>query len=311
MSKVIARLLTFFIGLPLVLAIVFASQMNFLALKIFVFGAGVLTANELCNMFANKFDIQKKWFILTLSALLPLSVIICGLLNIDEGTTELIYNTIFVLSILVSIASEVVVNETFEKSNSRILTTTFIIFYSTYLFTFLAKMTFLNVTGVENNIVSCSLLESLKINAASLFIVYFFLVIYLCDSLAWLFGVLFGKNNKGFIKASPNKSIVGFCGGLAGSMGISAIMLFLFPQMFGFESVSAITAFDITKIVLFGFIMGITAIFGDLVESVLKRSCEVKDSGDLIPGRGGVLDSVDSVIFGAPVFFLLIKNLYF
>lgn len=311
MSKVISRLLTFFIGLPLVIAIVFASQMNFLALKIFVFGAGVLTASELCNMFANKFDIQKKWFVLSLSALLPLSVIVCGLFNIDENTTELVYNTIFVLAILVSIASEVVVNETFEKSNSRILTTTFIIFYSTYLFTFLAKMTFFTVNGAENNMVTCSIAESVKINAASLYIVYFFLVIYLCDSLAWLFGVLFGKNNKGFIKASPNKSIVGFCGGLAGSMGISAIMLFLFPEMFGFDTISSITGYGIAKITGFGFIMGITAIFGDLVESVLKRSCEVKDSGDLIPGRGGVLDSVDSIIFGAPVFFLLIKNLYF
>ena len=52
--------------------------------------------------------------------------------------------------------------------------------------------------------------------------------------------------------------------------------------------------------------MGISAIIGDLAESVLKRSAEVKDSGNLIPGRGGMLDCVDSIVFSAPIFYWLV-----
>ena len=55
-----------------------------------------------------------------------------------------------------------------------------------------------------------------------------------------------------------------------------------------------------------GIAVGAATIIGDLFESVLKRSAGVKDSGILVPGRGGVLDSVDSVAVAAPVFYLLI-----
>ena len=55
-----------------------------------------------------------------------------------------------------------------------------------------------------------------------------------------------------------------------------------------------------------GFFLGLStaaaAAIGDLVESVLKRSANMKDSGKIIPGRGGMLDSIDSLLFGAPVF---------
>ena len=49
------------------------------------------------------------------------------------------------------------------------------------------------------------------------------------------------------------------------------------------------------------------AIIGDLIESVIKRAVDVKDSGNIIPGRGGILDSVDSLLLAAPVFYLLVK----
>ena len=54
--------------------------------------------------------------------------------------------------------------------------------------------------------------------------------------------------------------------------------------------------------------MGVCAALGDLVESALKRAAQVKDSGDVIPGRGGLLDSIDSMLLCAPVFFLWMQT---
>ncbi|MCI7397280.1 MAG: phosphatidate cytidylyltransferase, partial [Spirochaetia bacterium] len=54
-----------------------------------------------------------------------------------------------------------------------------------------------------------------------------------------------------------------------------------------------------------GILIAFSSIVGDLAESVFKRSADVKDSGHIIPGRGGVLDSIDSIVMSAPVFYLL------
>ena len=56
-----------------------------------------------------------------------------------------------------------------------------------------------------------------------------------------------------------------------------------------------------------GSAVGIATILGDLIESAIKRSATSKDSGQLIPGRGGILDSVDSVLYAAPVFYYLLR----
>ena len=66
----------------------------------------------------------------------------------------------------------------------------------------------------------------------------------------------------------------------------------------------------IVKVLIFSFFIAFVAIIGDLVESVIKRSVEIKDSGNLIPGRGGVLDSVDSILFVAPVYYFGISFLF-
>ena len=126
-------------------------------------------------------------------------------------------------------------------------------------------------------------------------------MVFFCDSLAWFFGVLFGKNNRGFIKASPNKSIVGFAGGFLGSICGGILSYFIWPEVF--EG-------SIVKIIVIGFILAFSSIVGDLIESVFKRSVGVKDSGHIVPGRGGALDSIDSLLMSAPIFYLLISIFY-
>ena len=93
---------------------------------------------------------------------------------------------------------------------------------------------------------------------------------FICDSFAWLFGMLFGKGNRGLIKVSPNKSIAGFIGGIFGSILIALLTQHFFPQ---------ILPGHFYKAIILGFVVSIFAIIGDLSESLLKRSADCKDSG--------------------------------
>ncbi len=129
---------------------------------------------------------------------------------------------------------------------------------------------------------------------ASFMLLFLILLTFLSDSLAWLFGNLFGRKSKGLIAVSPNKSLVGFAAGFVGTIGIVITTKYLFPRrMPG----------GLVDMIVLGIILGAAIILGDLFESSLKRSAEIKDSGMIIPGRGGLLDSIDSLLFSAPVFY--------
>jgi phosphatidate cytidylyltransferase len=140
---------------------------------------------------------------------------------------------------------------------------------------------------------------------ASLVILIFLLMAFGNDSMAWAMGMILGKGNRGIVAASPNKSVAGVVGGIVASIlvGIGAeffvtgafIPRFLPPLVAG---------------ILLGIFTGGASSLGDLAESALKRSSGIKDSGDLIPGRGGVLDSIDSIALAAPVFFLTYRLLF-
>jgi len=128
----------------------------------------------------------------------------------------------------------------------------------------------------------------------SLCILYFLCLIFGNDMSAYFAGSLWGSSSRLNLAVSPQKSIVGFAAGLAGSLLIVGLFYLLAP---GFPPYGP--AFNI----MLGLCTGAMAILGDLLESGLKRSAGVKDSGGVIPGRGGMLDSVDSMLFSAPLFY--------
>jgi len=144
-------------------------------------------------------------------------------------------------------------------------------------------------------------------NSGAVFL--FFIIVFLNDSTAWLTGTLFGKNNSGILAASPNKSLAGFIGGLFASMTVCAGAAWLFPFVL-FSDKNNFSALFVPAIVL-GLVTGIFATLGDLAESAIKRSCDIKDSGRLMLERGGILDSVDSLSAAAPVFFILYSILFY
>ena len=282
MSKLIQRLLIFFIGIPAVLAIVLLSQYNHLLMHIMLLAVEVIALNELYGILKTKGSLQPKSFLLVLSVL-PL--IISYVISFFGFSSEYIYMT-FLLCSLFIMTKEVFFptdkgNNNFEKSIYSILSGIFIIFYIGLLPTFISRL-----ASLENSVWYLSL---------------YFVMTFICDSFAWLFGMTLGKGNRGFIKVSPNKSIVGFIGGILGSITIAILAQYFFPQ---------ILPGHFYKAIILGFIVSLFAITGDLVESLLKRSADCKDSGNVIMGRGGILDSIDSLLFVAPVFYIMIEILF-
>ena len=118
------------------------------------------------------------------------------------------------------------------------------------------------------------------------------------DTFAYFVGVTFGRHK--FCSVSPKKSWEGAIGGYLGSMSLVILLA---------HHVLGICQFDAH---IMGFVIAVSAPIGDLVESVLKRNFEVKDSGKLLPGHGGVLDRFDSLLFTAPLtyYVLLLGNLW-
>jgi phosphatidate cytidylyltransferase len=126
-----------------------------------------------------------------------------------------------------------------------------------------------------------------------------FILIWVNDTFAYLVGKSVGKH-KLFERISPKKTIEGFLGGLGfaiiASYFISKYLLML-PEKNTFIWI------------IIALIVGIFGTIGDLVESKFKRISEKKDSGNIMPGHGGILDRLDSVIFVAPIIFLFYQIL--
>ena len=122
------------------------------------------------------------------------------------------------------------------------------------------------------------------------------IVVMLNDSGAYFGGVLYGRHKVKF-KASPNKSWEGYFSGLLFSILSVIITNQIFASFFRVELFSMIEA------AVLGIVLSVCANIGDLIESVFKRDADVKDSGAIIPGHGGMWDVFDALIFTYPLFY--------
>lgn len=122
-------------------------------------------------------------------------------------------------------------------------------------------------------------------------------VTWLNDSLAYFVGVNFGKH-KLSPRISPQKTIEGSAGGFAGGM-LAAILFGIYFKK------------PLLPLLVMAFLVVLAGQFGDLVESIIKRNAGVKDSGTFLPGHGGVLDRLDSLLFTGPVVYYLATYLPF
>ena len=119
------------------------------------------------------------------------------------------------------------------------------------------------------------------------------LCVWSADSFAYFIGKNFGRR-KLYGQVSPNKTVEGAAGSVAGSILASMLAGSFLIKDCGF-----------TSLLIIGTVLGAATIVGDLVESMFKRDAGIKDSGSLIPGHGGVLDRIDSILFASPALYLL------
>lgn len=277
MSKLMQRLLIFFIGIPLILSLVIFDFANHIIFHIAVIATVFISSWELYTILKYKLPTQPQWIFISSTVFVA---IIAAFTSILERTPALI-SLALIISLLTSFCYEIFSpdnSKSFENVIPRLCSSTFGIVYIGFLSTYISQL-----TTLEN---------------ANIFLILFFLMVFGCDSLAWFFGMLFGKNNRGFIKVSPNKSIVGFLGGIFGSVVAAVAIQYYYPEIFTGKLV---------PIIITAICVALASIAGDLVESSIKRSSACKDSGSAIPGRGGLLDSIDSILFAAPVYFILVS----
>lgn len=164
-----------------------------------------------------------------------------------------------------------------------ISTTMFGVFYVSWLFSFLIKIRLLLPEPAGIKLLAFILLVTKAGDVGALF-----------------FGGWFGKHPL-MPRVSPNKSVEGSLGSFAVSILVAVLARPLLPA----------GHFAFWQVVFMGAFFGGIGQLGDLSESLMKRDCNVKDSGKMLPGMGGILDVIDSLLFSAPAFYLYMSSVLF
>ena len=273
MSSLKSRVLTFAVGVPGITAIIlffpFLNHIVFILLAVFFIGQG---SRETVKLFNQK-EIAVSPVIPYCAAFFPvIQWLIIRKLLPESAIEYLIAGTLILILSLEIFAQN---KKSLEGALIRSGASFFSFIYPGFLAMYAVRMIGLPHPGLR--------------------LLVFLLLVFTNDTAAYIFGSLFGRRSRKLFIASPNKSIVGFISGFFFTIIIAVIIEFFLPHVF--------TCYTIA--LLAGIVIGITGILGDLAESVLKRSAVIKDSGDLFPGRGGILDSIDSIIFSAPFVYII------
>lgn len=183
------------------------------------------------------------------------------------------------------------VRQLFAKNNSAgltaIATTLFGLMYVPWLLNFIQKISFFPFPPGS------------PADAGKFFLLYFILITKFSDMGAYAVGSLIGKH-KMIPRISPGKTWEGFFGAIV----VSAAASVAFVHFFGAHMVGM----NLQHAIILGVILSVTAVIGDLIESLFKREAGVKDSGKLFPGIGGILDLLDSLLFNAPLMYLYLRH---
>lgn len=190
------------------------------------------------------------------------------------------WELLFIIAVLLTIF---ILQFTRKESNQAIVgvsTTLFGILYISWTFSFLMKL---------------KMVSEPYLPSGSLLVAFLLLVTKSGDIGAYFIGTSFGKHQL-IPRISPKKSVEGAVGG------------FIFSVIFAVLSRYYLPTIPVFHLAILGCLLGILAQVGDLSESLIKRDCQVKDSANLIPGLGGILDLIDSILFTAPTLYFYVKK---
>ncbi len=279
MKKLMKRVLLFIIGLPILFSAIFLLPwQHHLFLNVWAVAFSIVGGMEAQRLF-------KAMGVRTIPgtpiyAGIPPVLAYCEIAGLLPAGSAIIG---FILIGTAFLAHEVFITtpEKIPGGLGAISASLFIVFYTGILMTYIVRL--------------CGFPDSSFVFAA------FILMVFANDTFAYIFGMLFGKNSRGIIAVSPNKSLVGFIAGFLCSIGVALLFGIFRPGVFHGSLAAA---------AVIGAVLGVTSICGDLAESAMKRSAGVKDSGTIMLGRGGILDSIDSLLFSAPFFYYLLHFLY-
>lgn len=280
MSKLIQRLLVFFVGIPLILGIVHFDPSNSIAFNVLLLVVCAIAAHEMCVIFASGGETLPKPLMIFLCVAIPA----CTYIGLDFSLRIDLCDVALVAAVFITFAFEIFSARTFEKSNVRISRSACTLLYAGFLPSFITRLSLMNNSSAH--------------------LMTFLVMVFISDSAAWLFGMLFGKSNRGVVAASPNKSVAGFVGAYLGCILVAFLSSYLvFASAFDVPN-------KLLRVLVLGIVVCTASVIGDLAESVFKRGANIKDSGKIVLGRGGVLDSVDSVFMAAPFYYCLVRFLF-
>jgi phosphatidate cytidylyltransferase len=288
MKNLVQRLLVFVIGVPFIAVIVlFLPHYHHLVFNLLVTSFSCLGAAEFSAMLSQKKMSIPKGEAALFGALPPLAVI----LAVSFGLNDLLIPAVFAAVVIWLLLSRAFSRgEALENFIYRLAAGLAVLVYPGMLLAWLVR-----ISQWEKN--------------AGIIILTFLLMVFGGDGLAWALGMAFGKGNKGLVPASPNKSVAGFIGAIIAPIIVGVAAALILPDVF-VPKCASIPGGPVAAGCILGLLTGTAAILGDLAESAIKRSSGIKDSGSIIAGRGGVLDSIDSLALAAPVFYLIFRLLF-
>jgi phosphatidate cytidylyltransferase len=178
--------------------------------------------------------------------------------------------------------------------------TFFGVFYVGWLLSHVIPLRFFTERIVEDEGVGTAAQLGLVPQSGAFVLVYALTVVVLCDAGAYFAGRAWGRR-KLAPSISPSKTVEGAIGGLLlGTLGGAAMKVIFDVLWPGLSNV-----LSWTLVFAFGPLVAAAGMVGDLVESLLKRDAQVKDAGAMLPGMGGFLDRLDSILLGVPVMYYL------
>jgi phosphatidate cytidylyltransferase len=270
LKKLITRTITGIVLVVIMLACILAGQYSFLLLFLVILAFGL---TEFLKFYKESDIKPNRW----LSYLISFLMFGISFFVAKGGIGGKYFLMLFPFFILI-MASELYRNK--QKPIENIAITIFSIIYLALPLSFINFIVFPDIPS-END-------YSPKL------LIAMFVLIWVYDSGAYLFGVTFGKHRL-FERISPKKSWEGAIGGTVTALTAARIISGYVPEI------------NIVHWIAISLLTVISSTFGDLTESMFKRYFQVKDSGQILPGHGGILDRFDSLLFAGPVIFVYLK----